>query len=204
MVYLVPQVNPDGADLAAGVCASGSPEYRAAADIAAQYPDIPFPSGWKANLRGVDLNLNYPARWETARRIKKVQGISGPAPRDFARLPPLDHPQTAPLAAFTRCIHPDQMLALHTQGSVIYPGPEETAPPGAHALAKAFSDASGYPVEPVPPESANAGFKDWFLQVFKRPAFTIEAGLGENPLPTSQLPEITRALSAIFTAALQW
>lgn len=52
MVYLVPLVNPDGADLAAGVCASGSPEYRAAADIAAQYPDIPFPSGWKANLRG--------------------------------------------------------------------------------------------------------------------------------------------------------
>lgn len=61
MVYLVPLVNPDGADLAAGVCAPGSPEYRAAADIAAQYPDIPFPSGWKANLRGVDLNLNYPA-----------------------------------------------------------------------------------------------------------------------------------------------
>ena len=29
MVYLVPLVNPDGADLAAGVCASGSPEYRA-------------------------------------------------------------------------------------------------------------------------------------------------------------------------------
>ena len=180
MVYLVPLVNPDGADLAAGVCAPGSPEYRAAADIAAQYPDIPFPSGWKANLRGVDLNLNYPARWEAARRIKKAQGVSTPAPRDFAGFSPLDQPETAALAAFTRCIHPELMLALHTQGSVIYP------------------------VEPVPPESANAGFKDWFLQVFKRPAFTIEAGLGENPLPTSQLPEITRALSAIFTAAMQW
>ena len=184
MVYLVPLVNPDGADLAAGVCAPGSPEYRAAADIAAQYPDIPFPSGWKANLRGVDLNLNYPARWEAARRIKKAQGVSTPAPRDFAGFSPLDQPETAALAAFTRCIHPELMLALHTQGSVIYPGPDETAPPGAHALAQAFSDASGYPVEPVPPESANAGFKDWFLQVFKRPAFTIEAGLGENPLPT--------------------
>lgn len=122
MVYLVPLVNPDGADLAAGVCAPGSPEYRAAADIAAQYPDIPFPSGWKANLRGVDLNLNYPARWEAARRIKKAQGVSTPAPRDFAGFSPLDQPETAALAAFTRCIHPELMLALHTQGSVIYPG----------------------------------------------------------------------------------
>ena len=204
MVYLVPLVNPDGADLAAGGCAPESPEYRAAASIAARYPDIPFPSGWKANLRGVDLNLNYPARWEAARRIKKAQGVSTPAPRDFAGFSPLDQPETAALAAFTRCIHPDMMLALHTQGSVIYPGPDETAPPGSHALARAFSEASGYPIEPVPPDSANAGFKDWFLQVFKRPAFTIEAGLGENPLPASQLPEITRALSAIFTAAMQW
>ena len=96
------------------------------------------------------------------------------------------------------------MLALHTQGSVIYPGPAETAPPGSDALAAAFSAASGYPVEPVPPGSANAGFKDWFLQRFHRPAFTIEAGLGENPLPQSQLPEICQALCGVFTAALSW
>ena len=204
MVYLVPLVNPDGADLAAGAIAPGSAEYCAAAQIAAGFPDVPFPCGWKANLSGVDLNLNYPARWEEARSIKAAKGFGRPAPRDYPGGRPLDQPETAALAAFTRCIHPDLMLALHTQGSVIYPGPDETAPPGAHALAQAFSDASGYPVEPVPPESANAGFKDWFLQVFKRPAFTIEAGLGENPLPALQLPEITRALSAIFTAAMQW
>ena len=46
MVYLVPLVNPDGADLTAGSLLPDSPEYRAAARIAAQHPDIPFPSGW--------------------------------------------------------------------------------------------------------------------------------------------------------------
>ena len=202
MVYLVPLVNPDGADLTAGLCAPESPEYRAAAAIAAQYPAVPFPSGWKANLCGVDLNLNYPARWEIARQIKKEQGVFGPAPRDFVGFSPLDQPETAALAAFSRCVHPDLMLALHTQGSVIYPGPAETAPPGAQALAQTLAAASGYPVAAVPPESANAGFKDWFLQVFKRPAFTIEAGLGQNPLPMSQLPELVRMLERLLTAAM--
>ena len=204
MVYLVPLTNPDGADLAAGVCAPDSPEYRAAAAIAAQYPEVPFPSGWKANLRGVDLNLNYPARWETARRIKKEQGVCTPAPRDFVGFSPLDQPESAALAAFARCVHPDLMLALHTQGSVIYPGPAESAPAGSAALAAAMSEASGYPVEPVPEASANAGFKDWFLQCFRRPAFTIEMGIGENPLPMTQLPALCRALRAIMTTALLW
>ena len=202
MVYLVPLVNPDGADLAAGVCASGSPEYRAAADIAAQYPDIPFPSGWKANLRGVDLNLNYPARWETARRIKKVQGISGPAPRDFAGFSPLDQPETAALAAYTCCVRPELVLAYHTQGSVIYHTYGGLQLPEADVLAEEFAAASGYSVEEVPAESANAGFKDWFLQRFRRPGFTIEAGLGENPLPLTQLEEMVRRNAPLLAAAL--
>ena len=79
MVYLVPLVNPDGADLAAGAIAPGSAEYCAAAQIAAGFPDVPFPSGWKANLSGVDLNLNYPARWEEARSIKAAKGFGQPA-----------------------------------------------------------------------------------------------------------------------------
>ena len=204
MLYCVPLVNPDGADLVAGEIPNASPEYQSAAQLAASYPQLPFPSGWKANLRGVDLNLNYPARWETARRIKKEQGVCTPAPRDFVGFSPLDQPESAALAAFARCVHPDLMLALHTQGSVIYPGPAESAPAGSAALAAAMSEASGYPVEPVPEASANAGFKDWFLQCFRRPAFTIEMGIGENPLPMTQLPALCRALRAIMTAALLW
>ena len=204
MLYCVPLVNPDGADLVAGEIPNASPEYQSAAQLAASYPQLPFPSGWKANLRGVDLNLNYPARWETARRIKKEQGVCTPAPRDFVGFSPLDQPESAALAAFARCVHPDLMLALHTQGSVIYPGPAESAPAGSAALAAAMSEASGYPVEPVPEASANAGFKDWFLQCFRRPAFTIEMGIGENPLPMTQLPALCRALRAIMTTALLW
>ena len=34
------------------------------------------------------------------------------------------------------------------------------------------------------------GYKDWFIQDYRRPGFTIEAGSGENPLPLSQFPDI--------------
>ena len=203
MVYLVPLTNPDGADLAAGACAPDSPEYRAAAAIAAQYPEVPFPSGWKANLRGVDLNLNYPARWETARRIKKEQGVCTPAPRDFVGFSPLDQPESAALAAFARCVHPDLMLALHTQGEVIYWRYLDYEPPQSRRIGEIFSEASGYTLEETPFASGFAGYKDWFIESFDRPGYTIEAGLGTNPLPTYQFPDIyERCLGILVYGAL--
>jgi hypothetical protein len=48
-------VNPDGVDLVNGFLESG-PYYQMAKAIGESYPDIAFPSGWKANIEGVDLN----------------------------------------------------------------------------------------------------------------------------------------------------
>ena len=42
-----------------------------------------FQVGWKANINGVDLNLQFPAGWENAKEIKYAQGFNKPAPRDF-------------------------------------------------------------------------------------------------------------------------
>ena len=58
-ITMLPLVNPDGADLVTN--ALSGEETARAAGIAGAFPAIPFPSGWKANLNGVDLNLQYPA-----------------------------------------------------------------------------------------------------------------------------------------------
>lgn len=203
MLYLVPMVNPDGADLVTGAIAPESDEYRAAQKIAAQFPDIPFPSGWKANLDGVDLNLNYPAGWEQARQIKAALGVSAPAPRDYVGARPLSEPETMALASYTCCVHPDLVLAYHTQGRVIYHRYGDACPPEAERLAAAFSAASGYALADVPPQSAHAGYKDWFIRRFRRAGFTIEAGLGENPLPLTQLPLLCAEHERLWAVAMQ-
>ena len=76
-LWLVPMVNPDGVDLVTGAIRPGSQQYQAAQRIAAGFPEIPFPGGWKANLTGTDLNLNYPAGWEQARTNKFALGFTG-------------------------------------------------------------------------------------------------------------------------------
>ena len=201
-LWLVPMVNPDGVDLVTGAIRPGSQQYQAAQRIAAGFPEIPFPGGWKANLTGTDLNLNYPAGWEQARTNKFALGFTGPAPRDYVGASPLDQPETAAMAALTRAVQPDVTLSYHTQGEEIYWRFQDYAPPGAQELGERLARVSGYRLEDTPFASGFAGYKDWFLQDFRRPGYTIEAGLGTNPLPLSQFDEIYRRNISILVHAL--
>ena len=201
-VYMVPMVDPDGVDLVVGALNEGPAFHRAEA-ISRDFPQIPFPSGWKANLLGVDLNLQYPAGWLQAREIKFMQGFDRPAPRDYVGRAPLSQRETRALADYTQAIDPALVLAFHSQGRQIYWKYQDIEIPGARELGEVFSRVSGYTLEDTPYASGFAGYKDWFILYFAKPGYTVEVGQGENPLPIAQFPEIYRDnLGILVTAAL--
>ncbi len=202
-IHTVPMVDPDGVDLVTGAIEPGTLEYETARRLSDNYPSISFPDGWKANLLGVDLNLQYPAGWLQARENKFSQGFTRPGPRDFVGRAPLNQRETIALAEWTEEINPAVVLAYHSQGQVIYWQFQDYDVPGARELGEEFARISGYALADTPFEPAFAGYKDWFIQNFRRPGYTVEVGTGESPLPLSQFDEIYRDnLGILVTAAL--
>lgn len=191
-LYIVPMLNPDGVNLVTGLYTKTSTIYRNAQTINQSFPDIPFPNGWKSNIRGVDLNLQFPAEWEKAREIKFAQGFDKPAPRDYVGPSALSEPESIAIYNFTLEHNFSLMLTYHTQGKVIYWQFQDYTPSISQNIANTFASVSGYSPEETPYNSSFAGYKDWFIMNYKRPGFTIEAGLGQNPLPISQFDEIYR------------
>lgn len=198
-LYIVPMVNPDGVDLVTGQIRPESPEYRRAW---AMRGDLPFPSAWKANIRGVDLNNNYPAYFERGKEIKEEQGRNQPGPRDYTGPEPLSEPESSGMAALTRAIAPALTIAMHTQGREIYWRFLDHIPPGGREIGQKMADASGYLLAD-PPGASYGGYKDWFILDYNRPGYTVEAGYGENPLPVEDFEAIYAEVRPILLIGMR-
>lgn len=193
-LWVVPMVNPDGVELVQdGLTA----DHPFAAQVNRWNRGSPSYRNWKANIRGVDLNDQFPAGWHDERRRR---GIHGPAPRDYSGDAALSEPEASALASFTEAQNFDAAIALHTQGEEIYWNYNGLEPPEAKEWARRLGLASGY--RPVELSGSDAGYKDWFIAKFRRPGFTVEAGCGRNPLPLASFEDLYDECMRLLTEAL--
>ena len=184
-IYFVPMVNPDGVCLCQqGVGFVASKQRKS--NLLAINGSTDF-SLWKANIDGVDLNVNFDARWgegEQNEFFRKSQNYVGKAPFS-AR-------ESKALAEFTQKIKPCVTLSYHLKGEEIYWEFDQTSHRRYRdkRYAEAIARYTGYKV--VGQGGSVGGYKDWCIQTFHIPSFTIEVGNDNfsHPFPYAQFVEI--------------
>ena len=183
-VVIVPFVNPDGCEIArAGAAAAG--------DKAAFIRKISKNNTIKynANARGVDINHNFPAGWEQLHKKEQQNGIYGPSSTRYGGAYPVSEPETYALVNLCQKQNFKHVLAFHSQGEVIYHTYNKYLPK-AEKQARLLASSSKYTLETPEGLAVGGGFKDYFIDKYSKPGFTIEIGKGENPLPFSDMEAI--------------
>jgi g-D-glutamyl-meso-diaminopimelate peptidase len=166
-ISFVPLVNPDGVRLV----------MDDARGLFAQ---------WKANIRGVDLNDQFPAGWE---REQTRRGHAVPGARDYGGQQPLSEPEARALFDYVKKEECAAVIAVHSQGKEIYYNYRAQEPAYAESIAQHMANESGY--QAVKLTDSDAGFKDWFILHYRRLGLTLELGAGENPLPWRQFLQMS-------------
>ena len=182
--WFLPLVNPDGALLSEVGVAAAPREAREYLIRINGGEDFTL---WKANGRGVDLNVNFDAAWGTGVKNTRV-----PSAENYIGEFPFSEPETQALKIFTEEIQPDYTVSYHTKGEEIYWHFNQSTHtcPRDFRLARVISAATGYPLATA--KGSAGGYKDWCIERLGIPAFTIEVGKDEfsHPLGEEALQDI--------------
>lgn len=189
---VVPCVNPDDVEIALHG-SDAAMKYKPLVDKVSDNTDK-----WQANARGVDINHNFNAGWCELKERELKRNIKHPSPTRFGGNRPESEPETKALTGLCRRTDFERALALHSQGREIYCSFGKHTPVLSFRLASVFSQASGYNIGFPEEIATGGGFKDWFIEKFRKPALTVEMGIGENPLPLSDFEEEYEILKKIF------
>lgn len=187
-IYIIPMVNPDGIDLVLNGLNTANPYYDQL--IKWNKGNKDFSKTWQANNKGVDLNHNYPAKWQESKENEPKYGVYGPGPTRYSGPSPLSEPESQTLVNFVKKHNFRLTLAYHSQGQIIYWNFDNLATNEDKKIGEAFSKVSSYKLAETYGIASYAGFKDWFILKYKKPGYTIEVGKGKNPLPIEQFDMI--------------
>lgn len=197
-LVIVPCLNPDGIEIAV----NGFDSALKSSPILALM-DETLSKVWQSNAHGVDLNHNYDAGWNELHNLETIHGINGPSHTRYGGKFPESEPETRSLTMFCQKNNFEYAIAFHSQGEEIYWNYGNNTPKISERFAKIFALMSGYIVSRPEGLAVGGGFKDWFIEKFRKPAYTIEIGKGKNPLPVESFENIyAKIKNALYMSAL--
>lgn len=180
----VPLINPDGANLATGEINKLSQKRQKMLKKINGSSDFAL---YKANARGVDLNNNFPAHWETQFFNKRKPSSSG-----YYGKCPLSEPESKALVKLTKKLKPFLTISYHLKGEEIYFDffQDKQRLKRDRKMAEVFAQSTGYKIKSTQKVSSG-GYKDWCV-LNKISALTIELGSDKfnHPYPQNQLEKI--------------
>ncbi|UII55639.1 M14 family metallocarboxypeptidase [Cytobacillus spongiae] len=184
-IWFVPMVNPDGVTLVQkGYKSAKNPSY--VLKLNGNSKDF---SSWKANIRGVDLNRQYPADWENI-----CCDPGKPGPQNYKGKRPLSEPEAKALVDFTLKHQFKSATAYHSSGEILYWHFNQSYSNSIRdkAIANKIKEKTGYALVPAVRNPSGGGYTDWFIQELKKPGFTPEISkyVGPRPVPTSSFDSI--------------
>ncbi|MFF2908756.1 M14 family zinc carboxypeptidase [Paenibacillus sp. NPDC057934] len=186
-LWIVPMVNPDGVTLSqqgtAGLSASLASTLKKYNGNSNNF------SRWKANMQGLDLNRQYPANWSTIKNAAPY-----PSYHNYKGTRPAQAPEVQMMMDFTRKVDPEITISYHSSGEIIFWNFNTLSGNLARdkKLAVDLHNLTGYSLVQPEKNPSGGGYKDWFIQEFKRPGFTIEIAryAGEGSVPLSEFNRI--------------
>lgn len=195
-IVIIPCVNPDGVQIAIEGPSAACRYSQMVADLSSASSEL-----WNANARGVDINHNFNAGWNISRQNEIRSGILGSSPRRYGGPVPESEPETKAIVNFSKIRKPSMAFAVHSQGEEIFWQYGNIIPPRSETMAKILAAASGYRLVDNTGLASHGGFKDWFIEYFNKPAYTIEIGKGKNPLPLSDFDSIFAKTLPMFAVS---
>jgi len=184
-VTVIPCVNPDGTEISVHGIEGAKGLKKFVSSIECE--DY---RKWNANALGVDINHNFNAGWKELRLMEREMGIDSPSAGKYGGSYPESEAETKALTRLCRLKKFRSVMALHSQGEEIFWQYGENTPKSSEIMAKILSDSCGYKLVNNFGLCSHGGFKDWFIEEFASPGFTMEIGKGENPLPKEELYSI--------------
>lgn len=178
IIYFVPMLNPDGVTLiekGAEWALQKSEFFKTAIGV---YGDF---SLWKANINGVDLNVNFDAKWGKGAKNAFVAGQE-----NYVGEQPFSQSESRAIRDFTLKVMPDATVSYHAKGQELYwyfyQGDSDRA--RDYAIAKKLNEKLRYSLGGDFTDSVG-GYKDWCISALNIPAFTVEIISDEFSHPLS-------------------